>query len=339
MPSRELDVRTLAEYLGGEARGPEANVVSLAAPDRARPGSVVVVADAAALERALARAPAAVVVPVELDAPPDAPCAIVTVADARLAFAHLSALFDDRPVPPPGVHPTAVVASDVSLGPDVSIGPLAVVEDGAQVGAGSIIGPHCTIGAGARLGRACRLHAGVILYDGVHLGDRVRLHSGCVIGADGFGYASGPSGAVKIHHLAGVVVEDDVEIGAGTAVDRGTVDPTRIGARTKIDNQCQIGHNARIGRDCLIAGVAGIGGSVTLEDGVVLGGYVGVADHVTIHAGARVGGRSGVTKDIPPGETWAGFPAQPYRRWVRGLYLLGRLEHMWRAVRERDDEH
>ncbi|MEJ2666649.1 MAG: UDP-3-O-(3-hydroxymyristoyl)glucosamine N-acyltransferase [Deinococcales bacterium] len=338
MPSREIDVRTLAEHLGGEARGPETTVVSLAAPDRAQPGSVVVAVDGTALERALARSPAVVVVPVELDVPRDAPCAVVTVANARLAFARLSVLFDDRPVPSPGVHPTAVVASGASLGPDVSVGPLAVVEDGAQIGAGSIIGPQCAIGEGARLGRACRLHAAVTLYDGVHLGDRVRLHSGCVIGADGFGYASGPAGAEKIHHLAGVVVEDDVEIGAGTAVDRGTVDPTRVGARSKIDNLCQIGHNTRIGRDCLIAAMAGIGGSVTLEDGVVLGGYVAVADHVSIHAGARVAGRSGVTKDIPAGETWAGFPAQPYRRWVRGLYLHGKLERMWRAVRERDDE-
>lgn len=338
MPSPELDARALAEHLDGDVRGPNANVDSLAAPARARPGSVVVAADAAALERAVAGAPAAVVVPVELEIPPDTLCAVVTVADARLAFARLSALFDDRPVPSPGVHPTAVVASDASLGPDVSIGPLAVIEDGAEIGAGSIIGPHCTVGAATRLGRSCRLHAGVRLYDGVHLGDRVQLHSGCVIGADGFGYTSGPSGAVKIHHLAGVEIDDDVEIGAGTAVDRGTVDPTRIGARTKIDNLCQIGHNARVGQDCLIAAMAGISGSVTLEDGVVLGGYVVVADHVVIHAGARVAGRSGVTKDIPAGETWAGFPAQPYRRWVRGLYLLGKLERMWRDLRDRDAE-
>lgn len=338
MTPGRIAVSELTRRLGGASTGPDVDVVGLATPDDAAPGRLVVAVDADALRRALPGAPAAVVVPGGVEAPADVGCAVITVADARLALAALSALFDDRPAQEPGIHPTAVVASGAAIGAGVAIGAYAVVEDGAEIGARTVVGPHCTVGAGAKLGSGCRLFAGVRIYDGVTVGDRVRLHSGCVLGADGFGYAAAPDGAVKIHHLGGVVVGDDVEIGANTAVDRGTLQATRIGPRTKIDNLCQIGHNDRIGSDCLIAGVTGLAGSVTLEDGVVLGGYVAVADHVTIHAGARVAGRSGVTKDVPPGETWAGFPAQPYRRWVRGLYLQGKLEHLWQAFRTRDDQ-
>src|SRR5690606_1483957 len=136
-------------------------------------------------------------------------------------------------------------------------------------------------------------------YDGVTLGDRVILHSGAVIGADGFGYAASPTGAVKIRHTGGAALADDVEIGANTAVDRGTIDDTMVGARTKLDNLCQVGHNVTIGSDCLIAGTAAGGGSVAIGRGVIIGGNVAISDHVTIGDGARVAGRSGVTKDIP----------------------------------------
>src|SRR5690606_36116436 len=138
----------------------------------------------------------------------------------------------------------------------------------------------------------------VTIYDGVIVGARVILHSGSVIGADGFGYAASPTGAVKIWHAGGVQIADDVEVGANSAIDRGTIDDTVVGARTKIDNLCQIGHNVTVGSDCLIAGTAAIGGSVSIGNGVVIGGNVANADHVTIGDGARIAGRSGVTKDI-----------------------------------------
>jgi len=343
MTPPETSVRSLAEHLGGDLTGPDAAVTALTAAEDAAAGCAVVVGDAGGLRTALAGRPAVVVVPADLPLPADPGCAVIRVADARYALAVASALFDGRPVPGPGIHPTAVVARSASVGEGASVGPYSVIEDNVVIGAGSIVGPNCSIGAGTRLGEGCRLFAGVHVYDGIIIGDRVRLHSGCVLGADGFGYAVGPGsagaqGVRKIHHLGRVIVADDVEIGANTAVDRGTLRPTRIGARTKIDNLCQIGHNVSVGEDCLIAGVTGVAGSATIEDRVVLGGYVAVADHVTIHAGARVAGRSGVTKDVPAGETWAGFPAQPYRRWVRGLYLQGRLERLWQAFKGRDDD-
>jgi len=336
MNPHAYDSVTLATSLQGRHEGPAVPLRRLASPAGAGPGAVVVAPDAASLTIALAGAPAAVVLPHDLALPEPPPCSAVRVDDPRLALAQLSALFDRRPAEPAGVHPTAVVAADAALGDGVAVGPHSVVEAGAVIAAGTRIGSHCSLGAGTVLGRDCRLHAGVTLYDGVTLGERVELHSGCVVGADGFGYAAGPGGAAKIHHLGGVIIGDDVEIGANSAVDRGTLDPTRIGPRSKIDNHCQIGHNVTIGSDCLIAGMTGIAGSSSVGDRTILGGYVAVADHVAIGADVRIAGRAGVTKDVPDGETWAGFPAQPYRRWVRGLYLQGRLERIWQAVKGRD---
>lgn len=260
--------------------------------------------------------------------------ALLWVQDTRLALARVTRLFSRAPLPGEGweegvatVHPSAV------LGPGVSLAPGAVVGPGARVGDGCSLGAGTVIGAGVILGEGCQLHPNVTLYPGTTLGKRVSIHSGAVIGADGFGYAAGPVGAEKIHHLGGVVVGDDVEIGANTAIDRGTLLNTTVGARSKIDNHCQIGHNVQIGTDTLIAGMSGVAGSAVIGNGVIIGGYVAVSDHVKIGDGARIGGRSGVTKSVPAGEAWAGFPAKPQAKFVRELYLLSRLERVWQAVR------
>lgn len=269
--------------------------------------------------------------------PSHRPLAVLRVQNTRLALARLSKLFDTQPKPEahptaslhdhPNIHPTALVGSHVVLAPGVVIGAGATVGDDCVVGANSVVGANVIMGQG------CLLHANVTLYPGARLGDRVTLHSGAVIGADGFGYAAGPMGAEKLHHMGGVELDDDVEVGANTAIDRGTLLPTRIGARTKIDNLCQIGHNVVIGTDTLIAGMTGVAGSVRIGSGVIIGGACGVSDHVRIGDGARIGGRSGVTKDVPPGESWMGFPAAPHRRFIRERYLMGKLEAMWTAVK------
>lgn len=333
MPPVPEDTESLAEALGGHLEGAKREVSGLCPPEAPRAGAVTVLTNASRLEAVKDAPLAAAVIPEGLEA--GSPHPLIRVADTRLALAQLSALFDPRPKPEVGVDPGAHVHPSVKLGHNVSIGPGAVLEANVTVGENVRIGPNCVLGQGVRVGDGCLLHAGVILYDGVELGRNVTLHSGAVLGADGFGYAGSPQGAVKIHQLGTVIAGDGVEIGAGTCIDRATLGATRIGARSKVDNLCQIGHNAQIGEDCLIAGTTGIGGSTVLGRGVIVGGNVSFADHLTIGDGVRIAGCSGVTKNIPAGETWAGFPAQPYRKWVRELYLMSRLERIWQALKGR----
>lgn len=293
------------------------------------------VVDSEAGLRALDDAPVgAVVIPATLEG--SSPHPLIRVPDVRAALAQLSVLFDIRPVPAPGVSPQAFVHPTAQLADDVAVGPGVVVEAHAVLGDRCIIGPGSVIGAGAEVGADTRLHANVTLYDGVKVGERVILHSGVVVGADGFGYAPGPRGAQKIRHLGTVIVEDDVEIGTNTCIDRATLDATVIGARTKIDNLCQIAHNVRIGTDCLIAGMVGISGSTTLGNQVTVGGNAGFVDHVHVGDGATIAARAVVTKNVPASETWAGFPAQSYRKWVRTLYLQSKLELLWQQFKKEE---
>jgi UDP-3-O-[3-hydroxymyristoyl] glucosamine N-acyltransferase len=232
----------------------------------------------------------------------------------------------------PGVHPSAVLGRAVRIGHDVEIGPFVHVGDGAVIGDRVTIAANCTVGTGVCIGDDSRLLAGVRLYAGTTLGNRVSIHANTVIGSDGFGYYFKDGAHAKIPHVGRCIVEDDVEIGAGTTIDRGSIDDTVIGAGTKIDNLVQIAHNVRVGRLCLIAAQAGISGSVRIEDGVVVGGQAGFQGHHTIGKGARIGGQSGVFADVPPGETWSGYPARPHREALRAQAALFRLATMMRPL-------
>jgi UDP-3-O-[3-hydroxymyristoyl] glucosamine N-acyltransferase len=216
------------------------------------------------------------------------------------------------------VHPTARLAVGVTVDPGAMIGPL------AEIGAGCVIGANAVIGPKVRIGRDCSIGAGTTLTHAV-IGDRVVIHPGCHIGQDGFGYVSGAQGHVKVPQVGSVMIRDDVEIGAGTTIDRGGMRDTQIGEGSKIDNLCQIGHNVVIGRYCIVVALTGISGSVTIEDHAVLAGAVGVAPHVTIGKGAVLAARSGVMCNIPPGETWGGYPARPRTDWLRQQATLARL--------------
>jgi UDP-3-O-[3-hydroxymyristoyl] glucosamine N-acyltransferase len=193
----------------------------------------------------------------------------------------------------------------------------------AEIGAGSIIAATAVIGPDVLIGRDCTIGAGCSIMHAL-IGDRVVIHPGCRIGQDGFGYVAGPT-PLKVPQTGRVIIENDVEIGAGTTVDRGGIRDTIIGEATKIDNLCQIGHNVVIGRQCVIVAQSGLSGSVTLEDFAMLGGSVGLAPHVTIGRGARVAARSGVMNDIPPQQTWGGYPARPKMQWMRQQAMLARL--------------
>jgi UDP-3-O-[3-hydroxymyristoyl] glucosamine N-acyltransferase len=215
------------------------------------------------------------------------------------------------------IHPTARMENGVIVDPGAIIGPRTEIGAGTVIGAGAVIGPM------VRIGRQCLIGANSCLTNAL-IGDRVVVHPGCAIGQDGFGYVPTAAGHAKVLQVGRVIIQDDVEIGAGTTIDRGGNRDTVIGAGTKIDNLVQIGHNVSIGRNCIIVAQCGISGSVTLEDGVVLGGQVGLADNVRIGEGAMIGAKSGVMSDIAPGERWFGYPAMPSRAFFRSIAIMRR---------------
>lgn len=319
----------LADLLAGELIGADLQVNRLCDLKEAQADCVVVLADTKTVA-ALKEIEAVLVLNQRLELP----LSQVIVKDTRLAFAQLSQLFAEPIVLAEGIHPSAVIHETVKLAENVHIGPHVVIAEGVEIGAGTQIAANSFIGKKVKIGKDCTLFPNVSLYPEVELGDRVRLHAGVVVGSDGFGYARSPRGALKIQHMGRVIIEDDVELGTNTCVDRATLGATVIGARTKIDNLCQIGHNVKIGSDCLIAGTVAVAGSTTLGRGVILGGGAGVVDHVHIGDGAQVGARSLVTKSIPAGETWNGYPAEPYKKYVRKHYLLGKLEQIWQTIKE-----
>jgi UDP-3-O-[3-hydroxymyristoyl] glucosamine N-acyltransferase len=206
----------------------------------------------------------------------------------------------------------------------VIIDPLAIVGPRAEIGAATIIQSGAVIGPDVHIGRGCSIGAGASITNAL-IGDRVVIHPGCRIGQDGFGYAMGEAGLTKVPQVRRVIVQADVEIGAGTCIDRGSTRDTVIGEGTKIDNLVQVGHNVTIGRHCVIVSQVGISGSVSIGDFVMLGGKVGIADHLTIGSGARIAAAAALMSDVPPGATYMGYPAEPAREWLRGLAAMRRL--------------
>ena len=230
-----------------------------------------------------------------------------------------SSLFDAK-----GVAPGTFVHASARLENGVVVDPGAVVGPRAEIGAGTVVGPNAVIGPRVRIGRDCSIGAGTTLMHCL-IGDHVLIHPGCHIGQDGFGYVGDGAAHLKVPQIGRVIVQDHVEIGAGTTVDRGAIRDTVIGEGTKIDNLVQVGHNVVIGRHCILVAQAAISGSATLEDQVVLGGRVGVNNHVTIGEGAQIAATSNVNSDVPAGSRWGGTPAKPVKQWFRELLLVERL--------------
>lgn len=254
------------------------------------------------------------------------------VAVARRLFADSlrpSSLFAAR-----GTAPGAAVHGSARLEANVTIDPGVVVGPDAEIGAGTVVAANAVIGPGVRIGRDCAIGAGASIIHAL-VGDRVIVHPGCRIGQDGFGYVMAAAGHVKVPQIARVIIQDDVEIGAGTTIDRGAIRDTVIGEGTKIDNLVQIGHNVSIGRHCVLVAQTGISGSVTLQDFVVLGARVGVNNHVTIGEGAQIAATSIVHGDVPPGARWGGTPAKPAKQWFREMKLLERLAARGKAGDDR----
>jgi UDP-3-O-[3-hydroxymyristoyl] glucosamine N-acyltransferase len=264
-----------------------------------------------------------------------APCAMLRTKQPYLAFARAVGLFEDPWRPAPGVHRLAWVGEDVTLGADVSVGPFAVLGDGVRIGARTIVHPHATIGRRADIGDDCVIHARVSIRERVRIGHRVVLQDGAVIGSDGFGFARRPDGThEKIPQIGGLTIEDDVEIGANTTIDRPAVGETRIGAGTKIDNLVQIAHGVSVGRNVLLAAQVGVAGSVTIEEGVTLAGQVGVAGHITLGRGVIATAQTGIPNSVEPGAFISGYPAIPNRDWLRASAVFRKLPELKKRIAE-----
>jgi UDP-3-O-[3-hydroxymyristoyl] glucosamine N-acyltransferase len=328
-----LTASVIAAAVKGELRGdPDVVVTGVAPLDRAGPEHVAFLASARYAPLFAASTAGVVLVAPELADTPGRPATRVVVDKPHDAMLSLLASLYPEAEPVAAVHRTAVIGRGVQLGERVAIGPYVVIGDGATIGSGVSLDAHVVVGAGVTVGEGCRLYSGVTVYPGTSLGDRVRVHAGARLGSDGFGYLFRGGRHEKIPHVGRCIVESDVEIGANTTVDRGSIDDTVIGAGTKIDNLVHIAHNVRIGRLCLIMAQVGIAGSVRLEDGVILAGQAGISGHHTIGAGARLAGQAGVFGDVPAGETWSGYPARPHREALRAQAALFRLPSLLRGL-------
>jgi UDP-3-O-[3-hydroxymyristoyl] glucosamine N-acyltransferase len=279
---------------------------------------------ACALERTAAGA--VIVHPQMLDRVPDGTIAIVTES-AYEGWARVAALFHPMPLPCPGIHPSAVIDPDAQVHASAEIGPYAVIESRAEVGAGCRIGPFVSIGKGVTIGRDCRIGAHASLSHAL-LGSRVYIYPGARIGQEGFSFATTKSGFLSIPQLGRVVVEDDVEVGANSTIDRGSTRDTVIGAGTRIDNLVQIGHNVQLGRCCVIVAQVGIAGSTILEDFVQVGGQAAMAGHLRIGQGSQIGAQAGVISDASAGSILLGSPAQPRKEFFRQVATLKRIARL-----------
>jgi UDP-3-O-[3-hydroxymyristoyl] glucosamine N-acyltransferase len=272
------------------------------------------------------------------------PKATLLVSDnPYLAFAKLSRLFHQTPLARPSLHPQAVIEPSAKVHPEAQVGALAYVGGGASIGARTILDPGAIVEANAKVGDDCLLHSCAVVREGCVLGNRVILQPGAVVGSDGFGYAFDAEAPahVKVPQVGIVRLEDDVEIGANSCIDRATLGETVIGRGTKVDNLVQVAHNVQLGAHCLVCAQAGISGSTKLGAGVVLAGQVGVVGHLEIGDGARIGAGSGVAHDVPAGETHSGSPAFPHVRWLQSVAVTQRLPELFKeqqALRRRVEE-
>ena len=321
----------LAELVGGTVVGDaELAIERIDTLEEAGPGELSFLANPRYLDRARASRADALLVPrgveglegnrIEVDSP-------------YLALAVLLTELNPPPRVEPGVHPTAEIDPSAHLANGVAVGPFSSIGAGTRLAEGVVVHSHVAIGADCRLGPRCVIHPMVSIYPGTLIGSGVVIHSGVVLGADGYGYAQSPEGHVKIPQVGRTVIEDDVEIGANSAVDRAMLRETRVGAGTKIDNLVMVAHNVQVGKRCLLIAQVGVAGSARLGDDVVLAGQVGIIGHMDVGSGVQVASKSAVFKKAEPGSRLAGIPAIDSMAWKRQQARLRRLEEMEKRLR------
>ena len=323
----------LAEFLGCALEGDGGATVSgVAAPASARATDLIYVETPRNLDRAGASGAKCVLIApgLALDGK-----TLLRAANPKLAFARAAAwLLPPEPIAI-GIHPTAVIAPTAQLAAGVAVGPYAVIEDEVEIGEGTQVGPFCFIGRKAQLGQGCRLYPRVTLYARARLANRVILHSGAVIGSDGFGYVADGGKRWKFPQVGEVELGDDVEIGANTTIDRGSLERTEIHAGTKLDNLVHIAHNVHIGENTVIAAQTGISGSAIIGRNVAFGGQAGLGDHCEIEDGAVIGGQAGILPDkiVRSGQIVWGTPSRPLAKFKEQFAWLGRLPELAERVR------
>jgi UDP-3-O-[3-hydroxymyristoyl] glucosamine N-acyltransferase len=324
--SATLTAQAVADLVGGRLLGDGSVRIHRIRPlDRAGPDALSFATSSRyAADLGSSRA-GAVLVPEDLAAGPSGPRTRIVVADPYGALVRvIRELFPAR-IPTPGVDPTARVGTGAVLGADVSIGAYVVIGDHVRVGARARLAEHVSLGEGVLVGEDAVLGPGVVCYSGTHIGNRAVLKAGAMIGGDGFGYLSSAKGHSRIPHVGKCILEDDVEVGSNTCIDRGSIDDTVIGRGTKLDNLVQVGHNVRIGERCLIMAGVGIAGSTHIGNDAILAGHVGVTDHLTIGDRARIAAKSAIFGDVPPGASFSGHPARPHRQFLRAQATMYRL--------------
>jgi len=262
---------------------------------------------------------------------------LLVCPEPYLALAHALEIFHPMARPEAGVHPSSVVADNVSVGEGASIGPLVSVSGGASIGDRSVIGAGCVLGKGVEIGADCVLHPRVVVEDNCRIGDRCIVHSGTVIGSDGYGFATVDGVHHKVPQVGIVVLEDDVELGANVCVDRAALGETRIGRGTKVDNLVQIAHNVEIGEHCLLVAQVGISGSTQIGHHSVFAGQAGCSGHLKIGSGVVASARAAVFKDVPDGVTMSGAPARPHREWLKANANLQRLDRLREKVKQLEE--
>ncbi len=317
--------KELAAAIGAELEGDaDVEIVGIASPERAGLRDLIYVEAAKQAARAESSAALCVIAGTGVVLKGKT---VLRSGTPKLAFAKAAAVLVDRAPIATGIHATAIVAPLAKIGEGVSIGPYAVIGEDTHIGEGTQIGPHVVVGAGCWIGKNCRLHARATLYRGARLGDRVEIHSGAVIGADGFGYAFGEGRYTKFPQVGLVEIGDDVEIGANTTIDRGSLGDTRIASGVKLDNLVHIGHNCEIGENSVVAAQAGLSGSCVFGKNVIVGGQAGFGERCKLEDGAIIGGQSGVLggKVIHSGETVWGTPARTLEKFKQQFAWQARL--------------
>ncbi len=326
-----MKLQSIAERLGCTLEGDgRIEIVGVAALEDARPGDLTFFVNPKYAAELRTTHASAVILGEHAE---PAPCAMLRTREPYVAFGRAVALFADPWRPPAGVHPRAFVAEGARIASDASIGALTAVGERTQIGARTIVHPNVTIGRDVEIGDDCVIHAGASIRERVRLGNRVVIQDRAVIGSDGYGFARRADGThEKIPQVGGVVIEDDVEVGAGSTIDRPAVGETRIGAGSKIDNLVQIAHGVVVGKRVLLAGQVGIAGSSVIEDDVTLAGQVGVSGHITIGKGTIATAQTGIPNSVEPGSFISGYPAIPNRDWLKSSAVFRKLPELRKAL-------